>query len=225
MKIHSISSNKILITSVTSITLFMSACSYASINHKRSGFIMSASGGIVENSANISWENITSDEQYHYNTPTYTGGTGNLRLGYQLAFGNDNNDSTFYLGGAFNAGLASNMISTINVTTFSTDSNPPAIVRSTNSSYGGEFFIGQYWASPFYTELYGLTGVTSEAAFFLEGGIRAGYDLNDHLGIFAQFGIGGQFNVINTAISPIFGSVNASTVSYTNQQIGVRYRF
>ena len=217
-------SKKITI-SVASITLLFSTYSYASINHKRSGFIVSASGGLVQNSANISWENITSDEQYHYNTPTYTGGAGNLRLGYQLAFGDDTNESTFYLGGAFNAGLASNMISTINVTTFSTDSNPPTIIRATNSSYGGEFFIGQYWASPFYTELYGLTGVTSEAAFFLEGGIRAGYDITDHLGIFAQFGIGGQFNVINTAICPIFGSVNASTVTYTNQQIGLRYRF
>lgn len=218
-------SSKKLIITITSTALLASSYSYASINHKRSGLILSASGGLVQNSASISWENMLSDQQYQYDTPTYTGGAGNLRIGYQVAFGSEDNNSTFYLGGAFNAGIASNMISTINVTTFSTDTNPPAIIRSTTSSYGGEFFIGQYWASPFYTELYGMVGATDEGAFYLEGGLRAGYDITDYLGIFAQFGVGGQFNMINTVISPIFGSVNVSTITYTNQQVGLRYRF
>ncbi|MDC0534906.1 hypothetical protein OAO18_03740 [Francisellaceae bacterium] len=211
---------KIIITSL--LTAIVSSPIFAGYyNPDNSGFIASISGGVVSSQSSAGWVTWPSGTEYSYTAPATTGGTGSIRLGYQVAFGEKENWNEFYFGGALRYNILGNVVTDIvgvrNLTV--------GYIQTSISQFGVEGYIGKYWKSPFYTELFINPGFTNTGSAFGAIGLRAGYDVTEHVSIYVEGMTGGQVDAASSIIQLIFWQVGASGTSYTTGQAGIQYRF
>ena len=189
-------------------------------NPQDSGVVLSISGGIIQSQASIDGTNaITGD--FSKTLPTQSGGTGDIDLGYRFAFGQKDKWNQFYFGGAATFSILGNMMT--NAIGFSEDK--VTTDQGSVLQYGLKIFIGKYWKSPFYTSLSIGSGGSSSAGFFMEGSVRAGYDITENLSIYGQIKSGGQFDFASSVASIVVLSPSSSGERYTSEQIGLQYKF
>ncbi len=204
------------------LTAIISSPIYASYyNSTDSGFIGSISGGVVSSQSSGTWTTAPNNTSYDFTAPATTGGAGSLRLGYQIAFGEKENWNEFYFGGALRYNILGNVIT--NIVGFR--NLGPVYDQTSVSQFGLEGYIGKYWKSPFYTELFINPGFTNQGSFFGAIGLRAGYDVTEHVSLYVEGITGGQIDVASGLVDMIFWQAGVSGTSYSVGQAGIQYRF
>lgn len=190
-------------------------------NAEDSGFFGSLSGGAVTSQSSGTWTTAPDNETRDFTAPATTGGAGSARLGYRLAFGEQDSWNEFYLGGAARYNILGNTVTNI----VGIRNLDVAYSQTSVNQFGAEGLIGKYWKSPFYTELFVNPGFTDQGSFFGAIGLRAGYDINEHWSVFAEGMTGGQIDTASGLVDLVFWQVGISGTSYSAGQAGIQYRF